>query len=38
MLAVIGILTAEAARELDPVDQIDFAIQRWGQMGGFENF
>jgi len=38
MLAVIGILTAEAARDLDPVDQINFAVQRWGQLGGFENF
>jgi len=38
MLAVIGILTAEAARDLDAVDQINFAVNRWGQMGGWENF
>jgi hypothetical protein len=38
MLAVIGILTAEAARNQDAVQQVDFAIKRWGEMGGFENF
>jgi len=38
MLAVIGILTAENARGLDAVDQVSFAVSRWQEMGGFENF
>jgi hypothetical protein len=38
MFATIGILTAEYARNLDAVEQIQFAFERWGKMGGFENF
>jgi len=38
MLAVIGVLVSEQVTGLDPVDQVNTAIERWGQMGGFENF
>jgi len=38
MFAVIGILVSEANTGLDAVQQLEAAILRWKDMGGFENF
>jgi len=38
MFAVIGILVAEQWTSMDGVDQVEAAIARWKEMGGFENF
>jgi len=38
MFAVIGILVSEANTGLDAVEQLEAAIARWRDMGGFENF
>jgi len=38
MFAVIGILVSEANTGLDGVQQLEAAILRWKDMGGFENF
>jgi len=38
MFVVIGILVAEQQTGLDGVDQLNAAVRRWGEMGGFENF